>query len=69
MSYTYTNQKDLRKAFREQHPNLDFKKIKNYSGNGTMFKTDTRVAFTDWIDALEKNGDISQALAQRATLD
>jgi hypothetical protein len=67
-----TNQRDLRRAFWEQHahlPNITRKKIRNYSGNGTMHNTDTRCAFVDWVDAMSKSGQISQALAERATLD
>ena len=64
-----TTQKELRRLFRQEHPNLDYRKITNYSGNGKMFKTDTRVAFTDWLDYMSKSGQISQALAERATLD
>lgn len=44
------------------------RKIPNYSGNGTMHVTDTRCAWCDWIDALSRDGIISEALAQRATL-
>jgi hypothetical protein len=65
---TYTNQRELRRAFWEQHPTLSRKKIKNHSGNGTMHVTDTRVAWVDWIDMLSKNGDIEQELASRASL-
>ena len=66
---TYTTQREVRRAFWETHQNLPRRKIKNYSGNGTMYPTDTRCAFTDFVDALSKNGDISQELAQRVTLD
>ena len=69
MAYTYTTQRELRKAFREQCPHLSFRKIKNHAGTGTMFNVYTRSAFCDWIDALCKNGDISPELANRATLD
>lgn len=68
MTYTYTTQKQIRAAFWEAFPNLPRRKIKNYSGNGTMYPTDTRCAFVDFLDALSKNGDISPALADRATL-
>lgn len=64
-----TTQRALRAEFWQQHPQLDRRKIKNYSGNGHMFKTDTRCAWCDWIDALSKSGEISQELAERATLD
>ena len=63
-----TTQRELRKAFWQQFPNLQRKKITNYSGNGTMHVTDTRVTWCDWLDGLSKNGEISQELAQRATL-
>lgn len=66
--YTYTTQIALRAAFWQQHPHLSRKKIKDYSGNGRMHTTDTRCAFVDWLDSLKRNGEISQALAQRATL-
>lgn len=67
--YRITNQKDLRKEFWRQNPGLDRRKIPNFSGNGRMHVTDTRVAWCDWLDAMSKNGEISQELAQRATLD
>jgi hypothetical protein len=58
-----TTQKELRCLFRQEHPSLDFRKV---NGN---FKTDTRCAWVDWIDCMARNGQISQTLAQRATLD
>ena len=69
MKYAITTQKELRERFWREHPHLHRKKIKNYSGNGTMHVTDTRCAWCDWIDMLSKSGEISQELAQRATLD
>ena len=69
--YTYTSQAQVRAAFWEAHqgiPSITKRKITNYSGNGKMRNTDTRVAFCDYVDMLSKNGDISQALAQRVTL-
>ena len=32
------------------------------------YPTDTRCAFVDYVDALQKSGEISEALAARATL-
>ena len=67
-----TNQKDLRRAFWQAHednPNVTRRRITNYSGNGKMHNTDTRCAWCDWIDAMSKDGTISQELASRATLD
>lgn len=62
MSYTLTNQKELRKAFWEDNPDLDRKKVKG------DYVTDTRVAFCDYVEFLRRDGQISEALAQRATL-
>ena len=62
----YTNQKQIRKAFKNEFPELDFKKTPSYDGK--MYKTDTRCAFNDYIDHLRSNGEISEKLAERATL-
>lgn len=67
--YPITTMREVRRRFWQEHPDLPREKIQNYSGNGTMFQTDTRCAFTDYIDALSKAGLISQDLAQRITLD
>lgn len=64
-----TTQRELRRLFWQTFPNLPRKKIPNYSGNGTMYRTDTRVTWCDWLDALDKDGTISQRLAETATLD
>lgn len=66
-----TTQRQVRKAFWESHnglPGITPRKITNYSGNGKMHNTDTRCAFVDFVDALSKDGEISQELAQRVTL-
>ena len=65
---TYTTQKQIRAAFWESHQDLPRRKITNYAGNGKMYQTDTRCAFCDFVDALNKNGEISDQLANRATL-
>jgi hypothetical protein len=62
-------QRELRRAFWEAHPNLPRRRIRAYSGHGLMHCTDTRVAFVDWLDSLERNREVSPELAQRATLD
>ena len=64
----YTTQRQLRKAFWEEFPNLPRKRITDYAGTGKMYPTDTRVTWCDWVDFLQKNGDVSQELAERATL-
>ena len=67
-SYTSTTQAEIRRAFWETFPNLPRRKIKDYAGAGKMYCTDTRCAFVDWLDSLSRNGEISPALADRATL-
>ena len=62
MRQTYTTQAQVRAAFWEAHPYAD---AKTRCGD---YKTDTRCAFVDYVDALCRNGDISDALAQRVTL-
>jgi hypothetical protein len=59
---------ELRRAFWDDHPNLSRRRIRAYSGRGLMYPTDTRVAFVDWIDAMQRDGRISNELAQRATI-
>lgn len=65
---TYTTQKQVRAAFWEAYPDISRRKIPNYTGTGRMYTTDTRVAFCDYIDSLSRDGQISEALAQRVTL-
>lgn len=62
MTYQYTTQRELRRAFWEQHPGLERKKIND------DYHVDTRCAFVSWIDYLERSHLISTALAGRATL-
>jgi hypothetical protein len=57
----YTTQKQIRAAFYAAHPTAK-RKPQNQQ------PTDTRSAFVDFIDALHRSSQISDALAQRATL-
>lgn len=71
-NYTYTTQRELRRAFFAEHanvPGISRRRITNYAGTGKMHNTDTRCAWCDWLDSLARNGDISPELADRATLD
>lgn len=63
-----TTQRALRREFWREHPHLSRRRIRNYSGNGTMHTTDTRCAWCDWLDYMASAGLISAALAERATL-
>lgn len=65
----YTNQRALRAAFWAAHPNLPRRRIRDYSGRGLMYPTDTRVTWVDWLDAMQRMGWISADLADRATLE
>lgn len=61
--YRITSQRQILAEFWRVHPDLSRRRI------GADYPTDTRVAFVDFIDFLERNGEISDKLAQRATLD
>jgi len=69
MAPRITSQRKLRREFWQTFPYLPRRKITNYSGSGTMYPTVTRCAFVDWLDSLSKSGEISDELAERATLD
>lgn len=60
---TYTTQKDLRADFWAQHP-----QFKTRPGGHNRQSADARCAFSAWIDSLHRDGQISDALANRATL-
>jgi len=64
-----TTQRELRRVFwlNFQHtPGISKKKIPDYSGAGTMYNTNTRCAFVDWVDAMYRNSRISARLASSA---
>ena len=67
---TITNQKDLRAAFWEESALFreDLPRRKIGRGADRDYPTNTRVAFVDYVDAMQKSGKISEKLAQRATL-
>lgn len=69
MDYRITTQKQLREEFWSTFPELVCRT--NRGGNPLPQNdqpADTRMAFVDWIDHLQKSGEISEQLAQRATL-
>ena len=63
-----TTQRELRKLFWLTHPQLSRERIPAHDGNGTMYTTDTRCAWGEWIDVMSKDSEISERLAMRATL-
>lgn len=60
---TYTTQTQVRAAFWAANPQL----LRRTGGKNAQ-TCDTRVAFVDWIEHLQRAGQISAALAQRVTL-
>jgi hypothetical protein len=58
-----TTQKLVRAAFWDAHPDANRKLSPDRD-----YCTDTRCAFIDFIDSLHRDGQISAALAHRATL-
>jgi hypothetical protein len=63
-----TTQKAIRQLFWREYPELDRKKITSFDGKGKMYKTDTRVAFVDFVQFLHSNGQISDNMVQKVTL-
>jgi hypothetical protein len=69
-----TNQKQIRAAFWEAFPDLPRRRYR-YSPNRSdktaqlVYPIDTRCAFVDFLDQLQRDGAISEALAERATLE
>jgi hypothetical protein len=63
-----TTQKALRAAFWRDNPGLSRRMIPAYSGKGRMYCTDIRVAWCDYVESQARAGVISEALADRATL-
>lgn len=72
-----TTQKELRAAFWEAHPQFNRAIPCSLTRNGRVFRipksqneypTDVRVAWCDFVEYMNRGGQISEALAQRATL-
>ena len=61
-----TTQKELRRAFWEAHPDLYKFYRRTYTQND--YNATVRVSWCDYVDCMNRNGEISDALAQRATL-
>jgi hypothetical protein len=70
MQYTYTNQKQIRQAFWESHPQHEAHALKwgIKTAPQNRHNCDTRCAWVDFVDYLSKDGQISEKLADRATL-
>lgn len=59
-----TTQKALRAAFWESHPKL--KRVPGFKQN--QYPADTRMAWCDFVESCTRNWQISDTLANRATL-
>jgi len=67
--YPITTQRELRRRFWQEHPQLAHLKRRTVDfGNGKQHVADVRVAWCDWLDAMAKSNQISQALLYKATL-
>jgi hypothetical protein len=65
-----TTQKQIRAAFWGAHPEHEAHALKwgIKTAPQNRHNADTRTAFVDFVDALARNGEISETLASRATL-
>lgn len=59
-----TTQRQLRAEFWHNHP--QFKRHSGWTQN--QYPADIRMAWCDFVESIRRNGDISEALADRATL-
>lgn len=67
--YAYTTQDQIRTAFWDTFPDL----TRRTGPRGRTLPqnqqpADTRMAFVDYLESLHRDGQVSDALAQRATL-
>jgi hypothetical protein len=67
-AYPITTQQALRAAFWESADPMNGDGITRRKLRNGDYTTDTRCAFVDFVDMLARDGQISEALAQRVTL-
>ena len=65
MAYTFTSKKQLRKAYWQM---IEECTDEDTRGKKTRFHLEHNIGFEEWKESLCKNGEISQALYDRATL-
>ena len=65
-----TNQKQIRAAFWNAHPDFEFqaREAGIFSKPQNYHCATVRCAFVEFVDSLARNGEISEELAFRATL-
>ena len=59
--------RELRRIFWQENPRLDRRRIVKM-GDEMIHVADTRMAWCDFVESTRRNGDITESLAQRATL-
>ncbi len=64
----FTTQKQVRAAFWEMADSMNGDGITRRKFSDGSYSTDTRCAFVDFVDMLARDGQISEALAERVTL-
>ena len=67
-AYPITTQRQIRRAFWNENKGALMHRRIVKTGDHQDYPTDTRIAFVDFVDNLARNGQISEALAQRVTL-
>ena len=68
MVHKITSTRALRAEFWRQRPGLSRRLIIDHAGTGTMYCTDTRCAWVEFIGDQNREGRISDNLAETATL-
>jgi hypothetical protein len=65
-----TNQKQVRASFWQSFPSLELHALKwgIKTSPQNRHNAETRTAFVDFVDSLQRSGDISEKLANRVTL-
>lgn len=64
-SYSYANQTAIRNAFWEFHPQFTRRGVRVRQN---AYPCDVRVAFVEFVDGLERSGELRPGLAQIVTL-
>jgi hypothetical protein len=67
---SYTTQEEIREAFWNECPDLEreARSRKTLSKGHNAQTTECRAFFNEWLDALVRNGEISEKLADKAAL-
>ncbi len=67
--FTFTTQAEVRRAFWQGAPAEMRKRVPNHEGTGRMYNATARSEVVEFVDMLTRDGHISEALAQRVTLE